>query len=100
MSDAITVAVITSGASLIGIMVSQFFSNQKLLAGQQALQAVMEERIEHLSRQLDGYKEHVDKVPVIEKQLEIIEKDIDGINKDIESINKRIDKIGGVSRCE
>ena len=97
MSDAITVAVITSGASLIGIIVSQFFSNQKLLAGQQALQAVMEERIGHLSKQLDGYKEHVDKVPVLEKQLEIIERDINEINKDIENINKRINKIGGVS---
>lgn len=97
MSDAITVALITSGASLIGIMVSQFFSNQKLIAGQQALQAVMEERIGHLSKQLDGYKEHVDKVPVIEVQIEEIRKDIDGINNDIDKINKRIEKIGGVS---
>ena len=97
MSDAITVAIITSGASLIGIIVSHIISNQKLMAGQQALQAVLEERIGNLSKQLDNYKENVDKVPVIEVKIEDICQDIKEINNDIEKINKRIEKIGGVS---
>ena len=61
MTDAITVALITSAVTLFGV----FVSNSKT-------QAVTETKIEELTREVREHNNFARRVPVVEEQIKII----------------------------
>ena len=61
MTDAITVALITSGVTLFGVLAS----NSKT-------QAVTETKIEELTREVREHNNFARRVPVVEEQIKVI----------------------------
>ncbi len=75
MTDTIITALITGGLTLIGVLVS----NSKT-------QAVMETRVDELTREVREHNEFARRMPVVEEQIKVINHRID----DLESYHKGV----------
>lgn len=73
MSEAILVAIITSSVTLIGVLIA---NNRN--------QAVMEVKIEELTREVRQHNNFAQRMPVVEEQIKVINHRIN----DLEEINK------------
>lgn len=73
MSEAIVVAIITSTITLIGVLIA---NNRN--------QAVMEVKIEELTREVRQHNNFAQRMPVVEEQIKVINHRIN----DLEEINK------------
>ena len=83
MSDAILVAIITGGLSLLGIIYSSGKSASKVDAKLDKQQAVIETKLNELTREV---REHnfARRVPVVEEQIKVINhriEDLEGFHK-------------------
>lgn len=69
--ESIIVALITGGLSLVGVIVSNIASNQKV--GQQIAvqQAVTNAKIEELTREVREHNGFARRVPVLEEQMKV-----------------------------
>ena len=74
MTETIITALITGGLTLIGVLVS----NGKT-------QAVMEEKVNELTREVREHNNFAKRMPVVEEQIKVINHRID----DLESYHKR-----------
>ena len=79
MSEAIVIAIITGGISLIGTIITVMSTSRVTEKKFEVAQAVMSTQIEELTRETREHNEFGRKIPVIEEQ--------------IKQINHRIDKI-------
>lgn len=75
MTDTIITALITGGLTLIGVLVS----NNKT-------QAVMETRVDELTREVREHNNFARRMPVVEEQIKVINHRID----DLESYHKGV----------
>ena len=73
MTDTIITALITGGLTLLGVLVS----NSKT-------QAVMETKVEELTREVREHNHFAQRMPVVEEQIKVINHRID----DLESYHK------------
>lgn len=73
MTETIITALITGGLTLIGVLIS----NSKT-------QAVMEERVNELTREVREHNNFAKRMPVVEEQIKVINHRID----DLESYHK------------
>ena len=69
MLESIIVAVITGGLSLIGVMFSVFASSKRTEAEFDKRQAVMEEKINELTREVREHNNYAHRVPLVEEQI-------------------------------
>ena len=69
MLESIIVAVITGGLSLIGVMFSVFSSSKRTEAEFDKRQAVMEEKINELTREVREHNNYAHRVPLVEEQI-------------------------------
>lgn len=81
MSDAILVAIITGGLSLLGIIYSSGKSANKVDAKLDKQQAVIETKLNELTREVREHNNFARRVPVVEEQIKVI--------------NHRIEDLGG-----
>ena len=65
-------AVIVGGLSLIGVIITNSRSNSKMQSEMKTVQAVMEERIEELTREVRLHNDFARRVPVIEEQIKVV----------------------------
>lgn len=65
-------AVIVGALSLIGVMITNSRSNSKMQNEMKTVQAVMEERIEELTREVRLHNDFARRVPVIEEQIKVV----------------------------
>lgn len=65
-------AVIVGGLSLIGVIITNSRSNSKMQNEMKTVQAVMEERIEELTREVRLHNDFARRVPVIEEQIKVV----------------------------
>lgn len=76
MSDAIVVALITGGLSLIGTVVTVRSSNRKttdtVTHKLELSQAVTDTKIEELTREVRAHNNFAVRVPVVEEQIKVI----------------------------
>ena len=72
MSDAVLAALITGGLSLIGIFLSAKGTQNKLIAAQDKQQAVCNEKIEELTREVREHNNFARRMPVVEEQIKVI----------------------------
>ncbi len=72
MSEAIAVAVITGGLSLLGVVISGWFSARKNENAIKIAQAVTDTKIEELTREVREHNHFAQRMPVVEEQIKAI----------------------------
>ena len=72
MTEAIVVALITGGLALAGTVISVLASSRKTEQSIQSKQAVTEERITELTREVREHNNFAKRMPVVEKQVKVI----------------------------
>lgn len=85
MSEAVMVALITGGISLIGTVLTILATSRKTEAAMQVTQAVTETKIEELTREVRKHNGFAERLPVVEEQIKVINHRID----DLEEAQKR-----------
>lgn len=84
MSDAILVAIITGSLSLLGIIYSSSKSASKVGAKLDKQQAVIETKLNELTREVREHNNFARRVPVVEEQIKVINhriEDLEGFHK-------------------
>ena len=71
MSEAIIIAIISGGVSLIGVIVSNSHTAQNMNAKLDKQQAVTETKLEELTREVRAHNNFAQRVPVLEEQMKV-----------------------------
>ena len=82
--EAIIVALITGGLSLVGVVISNISSNRKVEASLKTAQAVTDTKIEELTREVREHNNFARRMPVVEEQIKGINRrigDLEGYHK-------------------
>lgn len=72
MTEAITVALITGGLSLIGVIIASIAGNRRTEQKIQVAQAVTNTKIEELTREVRKHNNFAEKIPVIQEQIKVV----------------------------
>ena len=82
MSEAIIVAIITGGVSLIGVIVSNNRTAQSMDAKLDKQQAITETKLEELTREVREHNNFAKRVPVLEEQIKVANHRIEDLEKE------------------
>lgn len=86
MSEAIIVAIITGGLSLIGVIVSNNHTAQSMDKSMDAKldkqQAVTETKLEELAREVRTHNNFAQRIPVLEEQMKVANHRIADLEKE------------------
>ena len=69
--DAIIVALITGGLSLLGVVITNMMAARRTEQRMITAQAVTDARLEELTREVRAYNNFAQRVPVLEEQLRV-----------------------------
>ena len=72
MNEAVVVALITGGLSVLGVIISNIGSNKKIENALSTSQAVTDCKIEELTREVREHNNFARRMPVIEEQIKVI----------------------------
>ena len=72
MSEAILVALITGGLSLVGVVITCLATAQKNETAMKIAQAVTDTKIEALTREVRLHNGFAQRIPVVEEQIKVI----------------------------
>ena len=81
MSEAIIVALITGGLSLIGIIYSSNNTAQAMDSKLDKQQAVMETKMDELTREVREHNNFAKRMPVVEEQIKVINHRIEDLEE-------------------
>lgn len=81
MSEAILVAIITGGLSLIGVVFSNMSSNKKIETALTTQQAVTDTKLEELTREVRAHNNFAQRVPVLEEQMKVANHKIEDLER-------------------
>lgn len=81
MSEAIIVAIITGSLSLIGVIVSNNRTAQSMDAKLDKQQAIMDTKLEELTREVRMHNNFAQKIPVMEEQIKVANHRISDLEK-------------------
>ena len=81
MTEAVIVALITGGLSVLGVIISNIGSNRKIEDALSTSQAGTDCKIEELTREVREHNNFARRMPVVEQQIVDIKKDIDELRK-------------------
>ena len=84
MSEAIVVAIITGGMSLVGVIVTSLVTARKSENTIKIAQAVTDTKIQDLTREVREHNNFARRMPVVEEQIKVINHRID----DLEAFHK------------
>jgi hypothetical protein len=87
MSEAIQVALVTGGLSLLGTIITVLMTSSKTREELRISQAVMETKIVELTREVRTHNGFAQRMPVIEEQIKTINSRLDDLE------NKREDDL-------
>ena len=82
MSEAIIVAIITGGLSLIGVIVSNTHTADCMDAKLDKQQAVTETKLEELTREVRSHNNFAQRIPVLEEQIKVANHRIEDLEKE------------------
>jgi len=86
MSEAIMVALISGGVSLIGVVLSNMAAARKSEAAIRMAQAVTDTKLEELTREVREHNNFARRMPVVEEQIKVINhrlQDLEGFHKPV-----------------
>ena len=72
MSEAIVVALISGGLSLLGVIASNIASTRKNESTIRTAQAVTDTKLEELTREVHEHNNFARRMPVVEEQIKVI----------------------------
>ena len=72
MTEAITVALITGGLSLVGVVVTCLATSRKSEMALRISQAVTDTKIDELTREVRAHNGFAQRLPVVEEQIKVI----------------------------
>ena len=72
MSEAIFVALITGGLSLVGVVITCMVTAKKSETAVKIAQAVTDTKIEDLTREVRRHNHFAQRMPVVEEQIKVI----------------------------
>lgn len=81
MTEAIIVAIITGGLTLFGTVITSISAARKTEQGIKTSQAVTEEKIAELTREVREHNGFARRMPVVEEQIKVINHRIDDIER-------------------
>jgi hypothetical protein len=84
MSEAIIVALITGGLSLIGVVATCVATSKKSERAAAVAQAVTDTKIDELTREVRAHNGFAQRMPVVEEQIKVINhriSDLEGYHK-------------------
>ena len=84
MTEAIVVALITGGLSLVGVIVSSLVTARKNENALKVSQAVTDTKIDELTREVREHNNFAKRMPVVEEQIKVINhriSDLEGFHK-------------------
>lgn len=81
MTEAVVVALITGGLSVLGVIITNIGSNRKIENALSTSQAVTDCKIEELTREVREHNNFARRMPVVEQQIKDMRKDIDELRK-------------------
>ena len=81
MSEAIIVAIITGGLSLIGVIVSNNHTAQSMDAKLDKQQAVTDTKLDELTREVREHNNFARRVPVLEEQIKVANHRIEDLER-------------------
>lgn len=84
MSEAVIVAIITGGLSLIGVIVSNNHTAQSMDAKLDKQQAIMDTKLEELTREVRMHNNFAQRIPVMEEQIKVANHRIADLEADLE----------------
>ena len=79
--ESIIVAIITGGISLVGVIISNISSNKKIETQLKIQQAVMDTKIEELTREVRTHNNFAQRVPVLEEQMKVANHRIEDLER-------------------
>ena len=83
--EQIIIALITAGLSLVGVMITNYFSNKSLsdkVAHQlEVAQAVTDTKIEELTREVRMHNNFAQKIPVLEEKMSVANQRIEDLER-------------------
>ena len=83
MTDTILVAIITGGLSLAGVIISSIASTRRMNNSLKTSQAVMDTKLEELTREVREHNNFARRMPVVEEQIKSISRkvtDLEGLH--------------------
>ena len=89
MSEAIVVAIITGGLSLIGVVITCLATAKKNETALKISQAVTDTKIEELTREVRLHNGFAEKIPVIQEQIKVINHRVDDLEEFHKSTNTK-----------
>ena len=81
MSEAIVVALITGGLSLVGVVVTCLATARKSEKAQEISQAVMKTELAELTREVRAHNNFAQRMPVVEEQIKVINHRIEDLEQ-------------------
>jgi hypothetical protein len=81
MSEAIIVALITGGLSLVGVVVTCLATSKKTEKATAVAQAITETKIDELTREVRAHNGFAEKIPVIQEQIKVINHRIEDLER-------------------
>ena len=79
--NAIIVAFITGGLSLIGVIITNVSSNKKIEHQLEVHQAVTETKLESLTEEVRKHNNFASRIPVIENDIAYLKHEVEGMQK-------------------
>lgn len=86
MSDAVAVAIISGGLALLGVIITSISTSRNMTAQLERNQAVIDTKIEELTREVRMHNNFAERIPVMEQKIKVINHRID----DLKNIHKGV----------
>lgn len=80
MGEAIIVALVTGGLSLVGVIITNFSSNRRVENTLRTAQAVTDEKISELTREVREHNNFAKRMPIVENEIKHINAEITKLN--------------------
>lgn len=81
MTEAVIVALITGGLSLIGVIISNVASNRRISGELAEKQAITDTKLDELTREVREHNNFAKRMPVVEEKIKVINHRLDDLEK-------------------
>ena len=93
MTSEMIVALITGGLSLLGVVLTNYASNKKVQNSIETHQAVTDEQLKDLTRQVEKHNSVIERTYIVEQRLEVLTEKQKSANHRIADLEEEIKKI-------
>lgn len=72
-------ACIAGGLALVGVIITNMASNNKMQSENKTAQAVTDNKIENLTNEVRKHNRFAERVPILEEKVKVLEKDVEDL---------------------